>query len=484
MTDSQETGQATSKELYSILFEMMDCSQMKQLLKDGLNGQEGVGTHDPADWSARCAAPISVHDVMMVNEREFMVYGDTELYKYNTDRDEWSHVMKLPAICNELDGRKMVFNPETNYLYVSGVDTDIVIDIKQCAVVQQINSGKRWPLIQGWATMVNANGIIHKVGGSESKIHYIWKWTKNIETAAGHDLELLDKAKQDSLRYPKGTVASTLEPFPHLEVANATMIYVKSKNIILMLGGYDSYFHHINPKNNGRSPSTNIASLFTGTFSDDQYDYSHGPTGIWRYRIDTGKWDHIDYIDFNLSRSCKVVLSSDEQHLVIFGGQYLSYVPHPMKAMEINNNWIHVLDISKEQRYKLRRSSIVTASKTAAVARIGGISDSKRLASGWIRRAVATPEFSTLAEIPIVIQMTIGRWCCTEKLHWIGQGDNNEANHMVIPISKILQAKEATSLQEWDQIRAAKLRKRLAFLQAFDSLTDEEKRKGQLLHFT
>ena len=103
------------------------------------------------------------------------------------------------------------------------------------------------------------------------------------------------------------------------EVSGSECIYVKSKDILLSIGGYRDFWTTCEP------------------------------FGIWRYCLRKKKWTEMKKLSFNLEH-VKCQLSANEKFIIIASGQELN--------TEVGNEKIVVLDISDDNDYKLRECTL------------------------------------------------------------------------------------------------------------------------------
>ena len=131
-------------------------------------------------------------------------------------------------------------------------------------------------------------------------------------------------------------------------------------------------------------------------------NYGHGPTGIWRYCVRSGHWEQMQDDKGKPFKFVKnpelqqIVLSSNERYVIIASEQGDSF---------------HVLDIGDDDQYKLWESSVTVPDRMQFVTRSGGISESKLLAFGWMRK------LEDVCFVPIVIKTLISNWYSVEMIH-------------------------------------------------------------------
>eukprot|EP01084_Bolivina_argentea_P302322 521816_1 len=249
---------------------------------------------------------LNNHEILVVSEKteinledrydDDAIHNDV-LYKYNVHRNEWNVFINCDLW--RLDDHAIAFDGKSNTLYLADEWRLIsVIDMKSKTVSTSVFTGGRCP---SDPILINANGVIHKIGGYRNAQHLIWNNDKN-ELDEMHDFD-----EEEGI----------------FMIYAASAVYVASKGIILMFGG-------------AGEPKDELESSFE-MISD-----------IWKYCIATNEWQKVKGINFEYYGH-STALSSNEAYIVIAGGcdKYRNVV-----------DTIHALDIRDDNNYVLRKCSI------------------------------------------------------------------------------------------------------------------------------
>lgn len=227
--------------------------------------------------------------VLMLNETEFAVLvGHSQIFKYNVSRDDWSPFLKLPINVDGHDVLSMEIDRGNNRLFMLCVGRRIpafgtlinelltvVINLQSGLMIHRIASGEITLQERGNNVMVNANGIIHKMGGAKAN-HMVW-----------NELDLNWNVVHSDLYWGK-------------PVKCFSLMHVPSKNIVLMFCS----------------------------------ETSSSTTSVWRYHIECGDWRKIEglQIDYRATsgwgfgyNSLQTVLTRDEGY-VIFHDPHSKYL--------------------------------------------------------------------------------------------------------------------------------------------------------------
>ena len=333
-----------------------------------------------APWSEREVniEPSTSLQALDLNEREFLIVNrSNKLFKYDTRTDKLTPFLSLPPSCAvkenflDLDYCRMQIDRTNNriFLLTSITPRDIfgiplgphktkvttsIIDIPSGSLIRQISKDPddSDEIIEMYPTMVSVNGTMHKVGGP----HTIWN--------------------EDKLDWePINVKAAYLDV--HEDIADVCLVHVPSKNCVLMLGGNDDSF----------------------SFDEDSVDKS---TGIWRYCVRSGLWEQMKddegkpFMFVDNPEIHQILLSSNERFVIIAPEQRES---------------LYVLDIGDDNQYKLWESSVQLPKQMEFITKSGGLSESKSLVFGWMRRQ------KDFGLVPIVIKTLISKWCSVEMIH-------------------------------------------------------------------
>ena len=294
--------------------------------------------------------------VVALNDQEFLMpLHGTDLMKYNTVNKEWTLFPKM----NEYTYQSMMIDRQLNRLYLCYVRGSLIVkDLSTGLTVQKVpNSLTPINLLNHNVkfAFANANGTIHRIGGLSdhhvtwSVAHSHWNPSKAIQLYAGYYF------------------------------TRVSLVYVESKNIILMLGGH----------------------------AHDAQGNDPAPIGMWRFDIATSTWKHIENVTRDYSET-HAVLTSDQQNVIIVG-----------------KNRIDILDIQDENDYKITRSMTLEFgySYTAAfpVLMKRRETDVVALTSGWFRKQFSSNNDRRLndglAACPLDILKLIDKFVCTQMLH-------------------------------------------------------------------
>ena len=177
-------------------------------------------------------------------------------------------------------------------------------------------------------------------------------------------------------------------------------------------------------------PSKNIILLIGGKSGDDK------PLGIWKFCVLSQKWtkmNDIKFEHFNVS----VALTSNEKYVIIAGGydqtMHEKSCDHARQKIRCYSDSMFVLDISNDEQYTLKECTIkVPIPGHNPIVRAGGIKD-ECLVVGWIKELYKTKEFKDSLLPPMyLIQLIVKRYN-QEKIHWV-----SSRAHYCISVKRIL----------------------------------------------
>ena len=303
---------------------------------------------------------------------------------YDTHTNHYSQIIKYPENL-EIIKYKMVFNENKNKLFFKTRSKIICYDIKR-------NKFKPTTIdisndITFNSSIVSENDCIHIIGGCNSTEHHIYKIKNNMSC----EISCYDDPAFDEFNQIRA-----LKP-----------IYVKSKRILLLIGGW-----------------------------------ANNTIGIWKFCLTQKKWSRIEYLSFDVCYS-KAVLSANEQYVFIFGGFGRSNDDNNNKIFVLNNK-IFVLDLSNDEQFRLKQSTIqipiIPKCKISTMVRMGGEQTHQLLVIGWSRMLFKKKQFKGLILPPIYILKMISFWYNQEEIHWFNQRDtdNDVRHHYILNIRHIL----------------------------------------------
>ena len=157
--------------------------------------------------------------IVALNGHELVVMlNRMDLMKYSTIDHKWTRLLRAPHRAHEFS---MVMNQETNRLYMlmgcSGTARQSecmkVLDVSTGSIVQryELQYHHDTGIFRGFQ-LVNVNGTIHRIGRSLN-LHAIW-----------NEVDAIWNERED-------------KPDTYDNSIGGQLIYVNSKNVILMFGG-------------------------------------------------------------------------------------------------------------------------------------------------------------------------------------------------------------------------------------------------------
>ena len=219
------------------------------------------------------APPIAngFKNLVMINEYEFIAvtskgWGNDDthhgIYKYNTKTNTWILLMAYPSDCAAI-AHKFCYDSINNIIYMAGIDERLYIfnlDNKTMNIIKKLDYLGCNP------SLLMINGQCHIILGSRSKAHYTYN----------ADLKKFEKI----FEFTEFTAG----------LHENGIIYIKSKSILLLFGGYDPV-------------------------PDRQFDV------FWEFDLSAYKRTKRDDIKLPVKMSSfGWILSKNEDYLVIFGG--------------------------------------------------------------------------------------------------------------------------------------------------------------------
>ena len=196
----------------------------------------------------------------------------------------------------------------------------------------------------------------------------------------------------------------------HKRITNSNAIYVASKQMIVLIGGYD---------------------LWPTEF-----------VGIWIYSLVTREWKKLS-IEFNITGS-EAVLTSDEKNIIIGGGKCAQ--DQSLDSKIVDSIYVfRVDDFDKPQEFTLKKCLICLPERRSncsdtgigKVAITGGYKD-KLLVTGYVKLLFKMDEFKELRLPSVYIIQIIERCFNMETLHWIDDRFMDDHKHFAIGVKDIL----------------------------------------------
>lgn len=324
----------------------------------------------PSNISYGNASNLNDHEFVFASER----YGGNNdcpsIYKYNVHKNEWCAFIDYPKDLKMAD-HGMAINKISNKMYLCEKSM-VTVDLE----TKEFNEYSTNINDINQPFLVNANGTIHGIGGDVSSKHLTWN-DSDHSFKEMHDFKTIDNI---------------------YEIYGASVIYVPSKQLILLIGGKDIW--------------------------NDKM------IGIWKYCLLSNKWSKVKGIQFDFFQH-SAVLTSNQECIVIAGGRDKD-----------NNctNSMHILDIRDENNYILRKSSIqCPMSGSNKIIRSGGGIKDELLTIGWIKHLFNSSEFHHF-QFPLDIMQLIAMWFCQETIHWMERedvADREASNHFAINLKHI-----------------------------------------------
>lgn len=220
--------------------------------------------------------------VAVLNEKEFVTFVTVEpvddedkgmlvltLQKYNVDDAQWTLLMKLPSLTGHEADRALVIDTVRNRAYIVGrYSAMTIVDLTTNSIIFHLGGEEG----EG-SSLANANGIVYRIGewGLSGLVTWDESWQKWSSS-------VLSKGQEQC------------------HFSNVSMIYVPSKNIILMIGGskckLDEY----------------------GEPGDEEI-----PLGIWEFSLENQTWRNMKVKDSERFEShCQSMICFDEQYVIIY----------------------------------------------------------------------------------------------------------------------------------------------------------------------
>eukprot|EP01084_Bolivina_argentea_P218528 370815_1 len=329
-----------------------------------------------APWLTCATAPADHRNVARLNDNEFITstrtvgqYGLFDIQKYNIHTNEWKLMLTAEPFGYVAFG-SMLFQKNQNKLYMQSRNYGELVGERMLIINLNTNQFTKLDLRSGFGllgAMVNVNGIIHAIGDPQRRLRKHLAWNTNTNT----------------------NIVTEIFDFHEYfgSIAGASMIYVKSKQMILLIGGRDHC-------------------------SSEKY------IGIWRFCLKTKKWKRM--IQGNECKwYCVCALSANENYVIISPD---------------SSGKMYVLTIENRDDFKLNICKIISPGIDGKIIRMGNVVNSNLLISSWIRKLFTTSEFEELILPPKYLMELIGLYYEQEMIHWMGD------SHYSIKLKDILKS--------------------------------------------
>eukprot|EP01084_Bolivina_argentea_P308528 533518_1 len=298
-----------------------------------------------------------------------------KIFKFNIHSNKFIPYMDYPEnFTPRYHG--MTYDKINNLLYLYNPDAEMFI-YNNNTKTHEINT-KCCIVGNNSVCLLSIKGITHLIGGVDNSRHLIWNNNK--------EFQLIHDFKQQ-----------------FSEMNDASAVYVESKNIIVLIGGY--YRDGI--------AGTNF--------------------GIWIYNLHSKEWKQI-------KNNCTwhradAILTANEKYIII------------STAMDdFNGNDMFILNMSETNSITLQKSNIKTPKPGYHhIIRTGNPLKDELLVFGYIKLLFNTNEFIDLDVPPIYIIKLIGNWYIHEMINWFEWNvDDNKNDHYIISVKKILSSIDQT----------------------------------------
>eukprot|EP01084_Bolivina_argentea_P187264 322606_1 len=338
-------------------------------------------------WIYLESPPLCIgSNMQMIDANNFIVAGSDRnsdgIYKYNIINNKWELLTQLERR-NGFSYKpwSIAYNKLNNKIFVnkhinvsSRVMKSAKMMIYNCTRKQfepiQYKTG-----IEGEPYIIDIDGTIHIIGGENNNLHFVWD-----------DNEQSLQKLYEFDEWSKGN-------------SGGHLIYIKSRQILLLLGG----------------------EVYT-----ENHDADDTSTTIWSHSIGSNQWSKLDiHIPVKFSSLC-CILSSEEKYIITFGGvEYNDIDPY-----EHFRDWIWILNL---ETMKWRKSKVTCPDQHLFVATLyrNKIKD-RLLVSGYIKNVFES------GVIPMEIVASLSEWCLTDYVFLLGL-THSEKGHWKIRIDEILQ---------------------------------------------
>eukprot|EP01084_Bolivina_argentea_P205651 351279_1 len=317
---------------------------------------------------------FSIGSVLSINEHEFIAtsrYHSNGIYKYNMNKDEFLRFFKYSA-------QWLVFH---THAAINQMEQEVYLYSAYSGNIRILNLQTNEYHFHTFSGDSDSNFLF-----INNHFHIINNYNKHAIVNYKQNTQTLD------------IISDTLQSEDSTSLSSQSVIYIPSKQSILLLGGTDE----------------------EDTLTKE----------LWIYSLKTQKWKMINNVIFE-GYWFSAVLSSNEQYIILFGGQ------NDSKKYDDPVDDIFVLDIKDDNAFKLKKSTMRCPQPGECHGvRTGGInSKSDILVIGFIKKCFKENELKNIQLPPLYIMKLIANWYSMEMIHWISKGGNE---HYCIKLKDIL----------------------------------------------
>ena len=332
----------------------------------------------------------NVVNTTSINQHEFIIVTHLSIQKFNIITNQWTPIKCDEAYYADAYHHIISFCSSTQRLFFVFGNRMAFDTIPEHLRTLDIISGKSKKikiksdglnLLNEKFCSVHIDGKMHIIGG-EPPLHL--EYTNDYQS-----FEKIHDFRKDELIESR--------------ICSSTAIYVPSKQMIVLIGGYDNF-------------PTNFV-------------------GVWIYSLVTREWKKLS-IDFNLTK-LSAVLTSDEKHIIIVGGggeRESSPLPQLIDSIYV----LRMNDFDRPQDFVMKESRICfPLMQSANIAITGGYKD-EILVTGYVKMMFKIKEFKELTLPPVYMIQIIERYFNMETLHWIDDRSMDDHTHFAIGVKEIL----------------------------------------------
>lgn len=286
--------------------------------------------------------------------------------EYSAHSDSWRTFVRLPN-ADSIHAQNLAINEKTQMLYLLTRKRMEILDLESLQI-ETTDIGMPPRAVNG---MVFAGGRVHVIFDvAWSYYGRFGAWRHAVWSDATHSFDVIHNTLQFN---PMG----------------ASMIYVPSKRIILLIGG--------------------------------------ACEGVWRYSLESSEWHKVECIiaDQIVKYSPVLALTSNEQHVIISCG------------IDDDGRFpIWILDIKDDDAYGLRKSKTRPPKLIwfYSIVRSGGLKD-EMLVIGWIKAVFGSAALGHMKLPPEDITRMVAKWYSEESIHFFADVGGD---HFAIKLKQLL----------------------------------------------